>query len=75
MDDEALRAGPLEGRAAGGGMRDVGALNLEVGAAAVVSRVDGGGGRGDHDDVRPAEILVRLHGWRSCTSRSALQAR
>lgn len=62
MDDEALRAGPLDdGGVAVGGVRGVGELNLEVGGAVGVLRVDGGGGRGDHDDGRPAEILVLLH--------------
>ncbi len=43
---------------------------------------DGGAGavevedaRGVHDEGRPAEKLVRANACRSCTSRSALQAR
>jgi len=32
-------------------------------------------GSGVHVEERPAELLVRRQGCRSCTSRSALQAR
>ena len=75
MDDEELLAGPfVDDGAAAGGVRGVEALNLEVDGTAVAPR-DGGCGRGDHGAVIPAELLVLLHGWRSCTSRSALQAR
>ena len=55
-------------------------------ACFLVSRLevapDGGDGavevedaRGVHDEGRPAEKLVRANACRSCTSRSALQAR
>ena len=52
------------------------------GGGSGMSGSGGGESRGGADcrdvqvDVRPAELLVLLHGvWRSCTSRSALQAR
>ena len=75
--DLPVEAGPFvdDGAATGGGVRGVEALNLEVDGAVVAPRADGGGGRGDHGTVLPAELLVLLHGWRSCTSRSALQVR
>ena len=41
----------------------------------VVGRVGVEDGRGVHDEDRPAEKLVRANACRSCTSRSALQAR
>ena len=74
--DLPVDAGPfVDDGAAAGGVRGVEAMNLEFDGAAVAPRVDGGGGRGKHGVVLPAELLVLLHGWRSCTSRSALQAR
>ena len=76
MEEEELCAGPT------------GALLEDCGGCAcfLVSRVevapDGGAGavevedaRGVHHEGRPAEKLVRANGCRSCTSRSALQAR
>ena len=76
MDDDELLAGPfVDGEAEAEGVRGVEGLNFEVDGAAVAPRVDGGGGRGDHGAILPAELLVLLHGWRSCTSRSALQGR
>ena len=76
MEEEELCVGPA------------GALLADSGGCAcfLVSRLevaaDGGAGvvevedaRGVHDESRPAEKLVRANGRRSCTSRSALQAR
>ena len=76
MEEEELYAGP-----AGVPLEDSGGC-----ACFLVSRLevapDGGDGevevedaRGVHDEGRPAEKLVRANGCRSCTSRSALQAR
>ena len=70
--EDALRAGALDD---GGGA----AGNLVVALDVVVAGGESRGGADCRDvqvDVRPAELLVLLHGvWRSCTSRSALQAR
>ena len=76
MEEEELCAGPA------------GVLLADSGGCAyfLVSRLEvapeGGDGavevddeRGVHDEGRPAEKLVRANGCRSCTSRSALQAR
>ena len=76
MEEEELCAGP-------GGV-----LFADSGGCAcfLVSRLegapDGGAGvvevedaRGVHDESRPAENLVHANACRSCTSRSALQAR
>ena len=54
--------------------------NLVVALDVVVAGGESGEGGADYRDVqvdvRPVELLVLLHGvWRSCTSRSALQAR
>ena len=76
MEEEELYAGPA------------GALLADSGGCAcfLVSRLevapDGGAGGaevedacGVHDEDRPPEKLVRANACRSCTSRSALQAR
>ena len=76
MEEEELCAGPA------------GVLLADSGGCAsfLVSRLevapDGGDGavevedaRGVHDEGRPAEMLFRANVCRSCTSRSALQAR
>ena len=71
MDEEELCAG-LEGCACFLVSR------LEVAAergAGVAERVEVDDARGVHDEGRPAEKLVRANECRSCTSRSALQAR
>ena len=76
MEEEELCAG-----AAGALLADSGGC-----ACFLVSRLevapDGGAGgvevedaRGVHDEDRPAEKLVHANARRSCTSRSALQAR
>ena len=49
-------------------------LAEEVGGIAA-GRVEVDDVRGVHDEDRPAEKLVRANACRSCTSRSALQAR
>ena len=51
---------------------------LEVapdGGAGAIECVEVEDARGVHDEGRPAEKLVRANAYRSCTSRSALQAR
>ena len=76
MEEEELYTGPI------------GVLLVDRGGCAcfLVSRLkvapDGGAGavetedaRGVHDEGRPAEKLVHANARRSCTSRSALQAR
>ena len=67
-----------EGGAGAGGIAVVGALDEGVENLEAVG-VDVAGGpdwRVVHDDVRPAELLGLLQDCcRSCTSRSALQAR
>ena len=72
-EDEALRKPPLADGCADGDGADVGVLALLNDGAALSTRVDVSE-RGVHVD-RPAELLVRRQGCRSCTSRSALQAR
>ena len=75
MEDAELRAGAVDVDGGGGaGVREGGMVDLlaEEGAAL---REAVSGWRGAHDDVRPAEKLVRGRGSLSCTSRSTLQAR
>ena len=79
MDEEELCAGP-EGVlfADGGGGACFLVSRLELAAevsGVVVGRVGVEDVRGVHDEDRPAEKLVRANACRSCTSRSALQAR
>ena len=51
-------------------------LELAAGVSgAAVGRVGVEDVCGVHDEDRPAEKLVRANAYRSCTSRSALQAR
>ena len=45
------------------------------GGAGAAERVEVEDARGVHDEGRPVEKLVRANAYRSCTSRSALQAR
>ena len=76
MDEEELFAGP-----AGVLLADSGCCacflvsRLEVALDGGASAVEVGDARGVHDEGRPAEKLVRANACRSCTSRSALQAR
>ena len=79
MDEEELCAGPegvLLADGGGGACFLVSRLELaaEVGGAAV-GRVGVEDVRGVHDEDRPTEKLVCANACRSCTSRSALQAR
>ena len=61
--EEELRAGPLDdGGAAAGGVLVVGMLYLEVVGAGVAPRLVGADCREVQDGVRPAELLVLLHG-------------
>ena len=79
MDEEELGAGPEGVLLADSG----GCVCFLVSWLAVAA--DGGTGaaehvevedaRGVHDEGQPAEKLVRTNAYRSCTSRSALQAR
>ena len=79
MDEEELFAGPesvLLADGGGGACFLVSRLELaaEVSGAAV-GRVGVEDARSVHDEGRPAEKLVCANACRSCTSRSALQAR
>ena len=79
MDEEELCAEP-EGvlLADGGGGACFLVSQLELAAevsGAAVGRVGVEDARGVHDEDRPAEKLVHANACRSCTSRSALQAR
>ena len=79
MDEEELCAEP-EGvlLANGGGGACFLVSRMELAAevrGAAGGRVGVEDARGVHDEGRPAEKLVRANGCRSCTSRSALQAR
>ena len=78
MDEEELWAGP-EGVL----LEDGGGASFLVSWLELVAKVSGAAvGRvgvedvcGVHDEDRPAEKIVRANACRSCTSRSALQAR
>ena len=79
MDEEELCA-ELEGvlLADGGGGVCFLVSRLELAAkvsGVAVGRVGVEDARGVHDEGRPVEKLVRANACRSCTSRSALQAR
>ena len=79
MDEEELWAGPEGVLLADGGCGAYFLVcRLELAAkvsGAAVGRVGVEDVRGVHDEDRPAEKLVRANACRSCTSRSALQAR
>jgi len=76
MEEEELCAGP-----AGVLLADSGGCAcflvswLEVAPDGGTSPVEVEDARGVHDEDRPTEKLVRANAYRSCTSRSALQAR
>ena len=79
MDEEELCAGPKGLLLAdGGGDACFLVSRLELAAevsGAAVGRVGVEDARGVHDEGRPAKKLVCANICRSCTSRSALQAR
>ena len=79
MEEEELCAGPAGVLLAdSGGCACFLVPRLEVaadGGAGVADHVEVDGARGVHDEGRPAEKLVHANVCRSCTSRSALQAR
>jgi len=79
MDEEELCAGPegvLLEDSDGGACFLVSRLELEAEVSgAAVGRVEVKDVHGVHDEDRPAEQLVHANDCRSCTSRSALQAR
>jgi hypothetical protein len=61
--EEELRVGPADGDGAvAGGVLDVGAVYLEMEGAGASPRGGGADWRVDHEEVRPAELLVLLHG-------------
>ena len=76
MDEEELCAGP-EGvlLVDSGGCACFLVSRLEVAPDGDAGTVEVEDARGVHDEGRPAEKLVRANACRSCTSRSALQAR
>ena len=79
MEEEELYAGPASVLLTdSGGCACFLVSRLEVaadGGAGVAERVEVDDARGVHDEGRPVEKLVRANVCRSCTSRSALQAR
>jgi len=79
MEEEELCAGPegvLLADGGGGACFLVSRLELAAdGGAGVAERVEVEDARGVHEEGRPAEKVGRANVCRSCTSRSALQAR
>ena len=80
MDEEELCAGPEGVLLANDGagacfLVSLVELAAETGGADAGGRVEVDVVRGVHEEVRPAEKLVLAKACRSCTSRSALQAR
>ena len=79
MEEEELCAGPAGALLAdNGGCAYFLVARLEVaahGGAGAAECVEVEDPRDVHDEGRPAEKLVRANACRSCTSRSALQAR
>ena len=76
MQEEELSAGPESVLLAdSGGCACFLVSRLEVAPDGGDGEVEVEDARGVHDEGRPAEKLVRANGCRSCTSRSALQAR
>ena len=77
IEEVELREGPLDGGGvAAGGARGVDVLERGAEGAAAEDaaplRVDGRGCRGDHEDVRPAELLVLLHDFFSMINALAV---
>ena len=80
MEEDELVAGAagvrVDAVGACGAVFDAGGVDLLMDEVGTAVRVDGVAVvRGVHDEVRPAEKLVLALGCRSCTSRSALQAK
>ena len=76
MEEEELCAGPTGALLAdSGGCAYFLVSWLEVAPDGGAGAVEVEDARGVHDEGRPAEKLVRANACRSCTSRSALQAR
>ena len=76
MEEEELCAGPTGVLLAdSGGCACFVVSRLEVAPDGDAGAVEVEDARGVHDENRPAEKLVRANACRSCTSRSALQAR
>ena len=76
MEEEELCAGPADVLLAdSGGCACFLVSRLEVAPDGGDGAVEVEDARGVHDEGRPAEKLVRANACRSCTSRSALQAR
>ena len=76
MEEEELCAGPAGVLLAdSGGCACFLVSQLEVALEGGDGAVEVDDARGVHDEGRPAEKLVRANAYRSCTSRSALQAR
>ena len=79
LEEEELCAAPIGVLLAdSGGCACFLVSRLEVaadGGVGAVECVEVEDARGVHDEVRPAEKLVPANACRSCTSRSALQAR
>ena len=76
MEEEELCAGPSGAFLAdSGGCACFLVSRLEVAPEGGDGAVEVDDARGVHDEGRPAEKLVHANACRSCTSRSALQAR
>ena len=76
MDEDELYVGPAGALLAdSGGCACFLVSRLEVAPNGGAGAVEVEDARGAHDEGRPAEKLVRTNACRSCTSRSALQAR
>ncbi len=76
MEEEELCAGPTGVLLAdSGGCACFLVSRLEVAPDGGDDAVEVWDARGVHDEGRPAEKLVRANACRSCTSRSALQAK
>ena len=76
MEEEELCAGPAGALLAdSGGCACFVVSRLEVAPDGDACAMEAEDARGVHDDDRPAENLDHTNACRSCTSRSALQAR
>ena len=75
MDIVRLSGDPIIQDSLDGGCACFLVSRLEVAPDEGAGAVEVKDARGVHDEGRPAEKLVRANACRSCTSRSALQAR